>query len=174
MLHDADLRLKILSVLEASDDPEALPLAQLVRDMSSEIEQLTSLLRCPAALPHGNLEPCSWSYDGEQLACSQCGQLATEWNLEVCSVISPEEAATADVRIPNRDADTGTASQSPTVVFSTAPGGTCNGCGRELKAAEKFWPHCGRTAQGEAFCMSCSAPIGPESTFCSRCGSKVA
>jgi hypothetical protein len=174
MLHDADLRLKILSALEASDDPEALPLAQLVRDMSSEIEQLTLLLRCPASLPHGNLEPCSWSYDGEQLACSQCGQLATEWKLKVCSVISPEDVATADVCIPDRDADTGTASQSPAVVLSTAPGGTCNGCGRELKAAEKFCPHCGRTAQGEVFCMSCSAPIGPESTFCSRCGSKVA
>jgi RNA polymerase subunit RPABC4/transcription elongation factor Spt4 len=146
MLHDADLRLKILSALEASDDPEALPLAQLVRDMSSEIEQLTLLLRCPASLPPGNLEPCSWSYDGEQLACSQCGQLATEWKLKVCSVISPEDAAIADVAIPNRDADTGTPSQSPAVVLSTAPAETCNGCGRELKAAEKFCPHCGRTA----------------------------
>jgi Double zinc ribbon len=171
MLHDADLRLKILSALEASDDPEALPLAQLVRDMSSEIEQLTLLLRCPASLPQGNLEPCSWSYDGEQLACSQCGQLATEWKLKVCSLIS---AAPADVCIPNRDADTGTPSESSAVVLSTAPGRTCNGCGRELKAAEKFCPHCGRTAQGEVFCMSCGAPIGPESIFCSRCGSKVA
>src|SRR5437867_3419971 len=138
MLHDADLRVKILSALEASDDPEALPLAQLVRDMSSEIEQLTLLLRCPA------------------------------------SPISPEDPATVDVGIPNSEADKGTPSQSPAVVLSTALGGTCNGCGRELKAAEKFCPHCGRTAQGEVFCMSCSAPIGPESTFCSRCGSKVA
>lgn len=56
----------------------------------------------------------------------------------------------------------------------SVPGaGTCQGCGKRLKAGEKFCPQCGMAVPEKKKCQKCGGELDEGQKFCPHCGQSV-
>lgn len=175
MNYDNELATRVMSELEISDNPQSLLASELIRELTAAVEQLTLLLCCPCSFADGLPDTCDWIWSDERLACSRCGQLATDWRVRAGTVLETlRQPISKPAGVPlliERD-DRFSRKVPPAAQSQTTK--TCLGCGKELSLVTKFCPSCGRTAQGDAYCMGCNSPVAAGETFCSQCGTKVA
>jgi hypothetical protein len=182
---------RILASLEATDDPDGLAAAKLIRDMDSMIEHLRKVLSCPSSMGLSRYEPCSFMWDGEGCKCDRCGQLVTAWALlaasaleeisststqRSCGSATPTNGEAEPVELVIQRVQKAVAAPEPLThaPASARHGELCAGCNEPLPPSARFCPECGRTVNGQTFCLSCSGAMSPNSIFCPNCGTKAA
>jgi hypothetical protein len=101
-LFGREAKLRVLSALEASSDPESPAVAELIRAMDAAVEHLADALSCAVALADGKRQPCSFHLDSEECSCERCGQLLSEWELGAAAAL---ECALPDSNPLSEDSD---------------------------------------------------------------------
>ena len=86
-MFDRDTKVRLLNRLEASSDPDAGSVTELIRGMDAALEHLADALSCSMSLAGDKRQPCSFHVDHEQCFCEHCGQLLSEWELRAAAAL---------------------------------------------------------------------------------------
>ncbi len=173
-MFDRDTKLRTLSRLEASSDPDSPSIAELIRAMDAAVEHLADAISCSVSLADGKRQPCSFHVGHEQCTCDRCGQLLSEWELRAAAALEcalPDSAA----RVEQEDESDPYIVSSPESLVARAD--RVQMLFRELEDVFGGLALPVRTAEARstralstASCEGCGALISPEAKFCPHCG----
>ena len=173
-MFDHDSKLRMLSRLEASGDPDSPGIVELIRAMDAAVEHLADALSCSVSVSDGKRQPCSFHVGREQCCCERCGQLLSEWELRAAAAL---ECALPD-SVPVVEQDDGPDSyvvSSPQNLTARADRvqmlfreleDVFGGLSLPVRAADVR----SSRALSTASCEGCGALIAPEAKFCTQCG----
>jgi RNA polymerase subunit RPABC4/transcription elongation factor Spt4 len=174
-LFDHDAKLRTLSRLEASSDPDSPSIAELIRAMDAAVEHLADALSCSVSLAENKRQPCAFHVDREHCACERCGQLLSEWELRAAAALEcalPDSSRPSD---PDDEPDNTYVISSPENLTARAERvqmlfreleDVFGGLSLPVRAAEAR----STRAISTLSCEGCGALISAETKFCPHCG----
>jgi len=177
-LFDRDTKLRTLSHLEASSDPDSRSIAELIHAMDAAVEHLADALSCSVSLFDGKRQPCSFHVDREQCSCERCGQLLSEWELRAAAALECALPDSAPASEQEEDESKPYVVSSPESLNARAERvqllfreleDVFGGLALPVRTAEA---HSARTFSTD-ICEGCGALISPETKFCPHCGRTV-
>jgi len=178
-LFDHDVKLRTLSRLEASSDPDSPSIAELIRAMDAAVEHLADALTCSVSLAEGRRQPCSFHHEAEQCACERCGQLVSEWELRAAAALEcalPDSAASSDrdeedpaTYLVSSPESLSARAERVQMLFRELEG-VFGGLSLPTRTAEAGTS---RPPLSTASCEGCGAMISAEAKFCAQCGRTV-
>jgi rubrerythrin len=179
-LYGREAKLRVLSALEASSEPESPAVAELIRAMDAAVEHLADALSCAVALADGRRQPCSFHLDGEECSCERCGQLLSEWELGAAAALEcalpdsnplAEEAdgPNNDLRVASTSGNLAARAEKVQALFHELED-VFGGLTLPARAGEAGSPSA-KLATGK--CEGCGMMISGNTKFCPHCGRTV-
>lgn len=174
-MFDHDAKLRTLSRLEASSDPDSPSIAELIRAMDAAVEHLADALSCSVSLADGKRQPCTFQVDREHCSCERCGQLLTEWELRASAALECALPASARASDTDDDSDNAYVMSSPENLTARAERvqmlfreleDVFGGLSLPVRAVEAR----STRAISTLTCEGCGALISTETKFCPHCG----
>lgn len=177
-MFDHDTKVRLLSSLQASSDPDASSVTELIRGMEAALEHLADALSCSVSLAGDKRQPCCFRVDGEQCSCERCGQLLSEWELRAAAAL---ECALPDAHPLSEDVDEllRALPQPASPENLTARADKVQSLFRELEdvfgglSVPTRAPEIRSTTAPFLRCDGCNGTISVDVKFCPHCGRTV-
>jgi RNA polymerase subunit RPABC4/transcription elongation factor Spt4 len=179
MLFDRETQVRLLNRLQASSDPDATSVAELIRGMDAALEHLADALSCSMSLADDKRQPCSFRLQGDECSCEHCGQLLSEWELRAAAAL---ECALPDPAPLSEDSDAivHALQQTGSPENLSARADKVQLLFRELEDVfgglslpARPAPEIRSTTAPYLRCEGCGATISVDVKFCSHCGRTV-
>ncbi len=176
-MFDNDAKLKILDLLEASNDPESRGAVELIRAMDAAVEHLADALSCSVSLGDGRRQPCSFQVRNDECSCERCGQLLSEWELQAAAALEyvlpgftpePRSRSLTDIELGDSPENLASRAQRVQALF-----GELENVFSGLSLPSRLAQPVPLASLGGVRCDGCGAHISGEVKFCPHCGRTV-